>query len=372
MALSSDEIIKREIIEAFHDKIGNLRLRIFPGSSNDDQELFSKGGLTFSYKGVDYGSCDAGWYKIENGMKIPCVGLEGTDALNRKSSGNAQYQRFHHALGAVKNGLIGVYYLKRGKYKIQEDLYGMALKATQHERGTYLIIDDLEDLRPILENYDDIEKRNSYINAVMQKMEYTFNRKFKETYKDSWEIFAQKRSTIILPDKIIKYAGRMKRNFTDGSQRAGHIAVGEMYLTKYYFYGKKIFYLMLKITREEVNYLDTHKADDKEWFLLRHEPLVEIKTIDDILGLPPNIKGLLLSIKDKPLKGEALSIYNYCKKYIDENLRLGLLRIEDSIESEADTFLPHGTMSKPNHIAYPVLEEETQMEKAAEKSKWGG
>ena len=33
-----------------------------------------------------------------------------------------QYQRFHHALGAVKAGIIGVYYLKKGVHKIQEDL----------------------------------------------------------------------------------------------------------------------------------------------------------------------------------------------------------------------------------------------------------
>ena len=47
MALSSDEIIKREIIETFGDHIGNLHLRIFPESSNDDQVLFTDGGLTF-------------------------------------------------------------------------------------------------------------------------------------------------------------------------------------------------------------------------------------------------------------------------------------------------------------------------------------
>ena len=44
-------------------------------------------------------------------------------------------------------------------------------------------------------------------------------------------------STIIKKNYVIKYAGRMKRNFTDGSQRAGHIAVGEMFLTKYFFIG---------------------------------------------------------------------------------------------------------------------------------------
>ena len=50
MALSSDEIIKREIIDTIGYKTGNLRLRIFPESSNDDQKLFENGGLTFSRK----------------------------------------------------------------------------------------------------------------------------------------------------------------------------------------------------------------------------------------------------------------------------------------------------------------------------------
>ena len=88
MALSSDEIIKREIIEKIGYEIGNLKIRIFPESSNDDQKLFEDGGLTFSYDGADYGSCDAGWFNTLTGA--PVVALEGTDALNRRSGGNAQ------------------------------------------------------------------------------------------------------------------------------------------------------------------------------------------------------------------------------------------------------------------------------------------
>ena len=42
-------------------------------------------------------------------------------------------------------------------------------------------------------------------------------------------MFFQKRSTIILDDHIIKYSARCIKNFTDGSQRAGHIAVGECF-----------------------------------------------------------------------------------------------------------------------------------------------
>jgi hypothetical protein len=250
MALSSDEIIKREIIDTIGYKTGNLRLRIFPESSNDDQVLFENGGLTFSYQNVDYGSCDACWYVVENGISKPIIALEGTDALNRKSSGNAQYQRFHHALGAVKNNLIGVYYLKKGIDKIQEDLYGIAYFASQKEQGTYLIIDDLQVLKDLLSLYDKPLEYQKFIDDYLQKMCQVFKTKFDTNYKASWDIFAEKRSTIIKKDYIIKHAGRMKRNFTDGSQRAGHIAVGEMYLTKYYFYDKQI---LLFISQNDTN-----------------------------------------------------------------------------------------------------------------------
>lgn len=329
MALSSDEIIKREIVDTLGCSIGNLRLRIFTQSSNEDQKRFEDGGLTFSFQGADYGSCDACWYidDSKSGKPKPIIALEGTDALNRKSSGNAQYQRFHHALGAVKNGLIGIYYLKKGIYKIQEDLYGMAYFATQRENGFYLIIDDLSVLKDILLLYHKTEELKQYIKSYINQMHQIFQHKFAEKYNNDWNIFANERSTIIKSDHVIKYAGRMKRNFTDSSQRAGHIAVGEMYLTKYYFYDKRLYYLFLKMALEDLKYLDANKANDKEWYLLRHEPNVEIKTMDHIQGLPPQIKRQLLDIKDEPLKGEILSLYRECTAIIVNGLHNNSMQI---------------------------------------------
>lgn len=324
MALSSDEIIKREIIDFVGTTSKNLELRIFPQSSNEDQKLVENGGLTFSYNGVNYGSCDAAWIDENN---QPVIALEGTDALNRKSMGNAQYQRFHHALGAVKNGLLGIYYLKKGIEKIQEDLIGMAYFASIKEKGTYLIIDDLSEVKEIVEkhgtpDYDEL------ISFHVSRMKRIFEKKFAEKYRNNWEVFAKKRSTIIKGKVVVKYAGRMKRNFTDGSQRAGHIAVGEMYLTKYFFYDHKLKYLFLKMTAKERDYLDSHKANDKEWYLLRHEQNVEIMTIDDIENLPLSIKKKLLSIKDQPLKGYAHQVYKKCVKAIDIGFRTGELKIK--------------------------------------------
>ena len=316
MAQSSDEIIKREIADALKEPLKNspLKLRIFPQSSSDDQKLFSQGGLTFGIKGVSYGSCDAvlyvdePWtdpYDSKSYTMKPIIAIEGTDALNRRSSGNAQYQRFHHALGAVKDGVIGIYYLRPGVHKIQEDLYGMAHFASAAENGIYLIINDLGVLKKIIKLYDtkDLEV---FLRQYMKDSYKIFENKFVNNYSNDWKIFAESRSTIIKKSYVIKYAARMRRNFTDASQRAGHIALGEMYLSKYYFKDKKLLYLFLKMTKEDLEFLDHSKKTDKEWFLLRNEPNVSIKTLDDILGLNSATRDKLLGIKNTPLNNKTL------------------------------------------------------------------
>lgn len=337
MAQSSDEIIKREIIDELGYQYKDIKLRIFTQSSNEDQKPFSEGGLTFGFKGVSYGSCDAAWYVDEkwidglNGKefnKKPVIALEGTDALNRNSGGNALYQRFHHALGAVKNGVLGVYYLKKGKTKIQPDLYGIAYFASKVEKGKYLIIDDLSVVGKLLQLYENPKAFSAYVDEYLEEMYRIFVTKFNKAYGGDWKKFAEKRSTIIEKDYIIKYAGRMRRNFTDGSQRAGHIAVGEMFLTKYYFYDKKFYYLFPKMTQNDLTILDNSKGTDKEWFLLRNEPNVIVKTMDDIIGLSPEIRKKLLLIQDDPLKGEALRIYNQCMKVIFADLKTGKLKLK--------------------------------------------
>jgi len=338
MALSSDEIIKREIVDTLGYKHEDIKLRIFPQSSREDQNLFSDGGLTFGFNGVFYGSCDACWYVDEkwvdgfNNKKIdkrPIIALEGTDALNRNSAGNALYERFHHALGAVKNGLVGVYYLKKGPAQIQPDLYGMAYYASKVEKGNYLVTDSLKIVKELLERYDNKNAFTAFIKSYLERMHKIFSAKFQLFYGGDWEEFARKRSTIIKDDYVIKYAGRSRRNFTDGSQRAGHIAVGEMFLTKYYFYDKKFYYLFPKMTREDLELLDKNKKTDKEWFLLRNEPNVFIKTIDDIEGVGRNIKEKLLQIKDEPLKGDTFKTFNIYIQEIVSKLESGEYQIKN-------------------------------------------
>jgi len=338
MSLSSDAIVKQEIIDSLGTSYRNVQLRIFRQSSNQDQLPFSKGGLTFGYAHVYYGSCDACWYVNEQWIdeydgsvvdRKPVIAIEGTDALNRKSTGNAQYQRFHHALGAVKNGIIGIYYLRKGIYKIRPDLFGMAHFASQVEPGSYLVIDDLKIVKDILNLYESPTELQNYIDGYLNYMRSIFDAEFNKQYEGSWENFADTRSTIIKKDYVIKYAARSRRNFTDSSQRAGHIAVGEMYLTRYYFYGKKFYYLFPRMSDEDLEYLDEHKSNDKEWRILKHEPDVEIKTVDDIIGLTPSIKDALMTIKDEPvIGGPARSIYNKCVDKIVDGLKSGTLQIK--------------------------------------------
>jgi hypothetical protein len=329
MAQSSDELIKREIIQVVGDSRNDCRLRIFPEGSNDDQKLVSDGGLTFQSDTVSYGSCDAGWFYEENNKWIPFIGLEGTDALNRGSSGNAQYQRFHHALGAVKEGYIGVYYLRKGNSIIQPDLYGMAYNASITEKGIYLIINDLNVINDLLDLRLMPIELKKYINDYLIKMKNIYDNSFDLKYKGDWDFFAKKRSTIIKPNYVIKHAARMIRNFTDGSQRAGHIAVGEMYLTKYFFPNKMFYYLFPKMTQDDINYLDKNKSNDKEWYLLRNEPNVKIVCIDELINVPEIIKNNLIKIKDLPTKGDELKIYKSCVKKIEEGLINGMITIKN-------------------------------------------
>ena len=328
MSQSSDELIKREIIDFVGYKRNNCRLRIFPEGSNDDQKLISDGGLTFSSNGVSYGSCDAGWFFDHNDKSIPFIGLEGTDALNRGSSGNAQYQRFHHALGAVKEGYIGIYYLRPGNSIIQPDLYGMAVNASKIEPGTYLIINDLKIVNDLIDLRNNNTKLKDYLSKYIEYMTSIYQDSFNKKYKGDWSVFAKRRSTIIEDKYVIKHAARMVRNFTDGSQRAGHIAVGEMFLTKYFFPDKTFYYLFPKFTTSDIDYLDKTKGNDKEWFLLRNEPNVIIVPIDKLIGVSETVVSNLSEIKDLPSKGESMRIYNSCVKEITIGLINGDIKID--------------------------------------------
>lgn len=345
MAQSSDALVKREIADEVGRVYDDYNLIIYPESSKDDKIIFGeRGGLTFGINGVGYGSCDACWAKEGEWRNpynnrvvplTPIIALEATDALNTGSSGDAQYQRFHHALGAVKSGIIGVYYLRNGSSKIQPDLYGMAVSASKIEEGIYLILNELSEVKRLVFHSRDDYKLRKFIDVKLQEMKKIYDQAFASKY-ENLEDFARKRSTVIKDSYIIKYAGRMKRNFTDGDQRAGHIAVGEMYLTKYLLseQRKTMLYLWPRMFKEDIIDLDRKKTDDKEWKLLRHEAGVEIITLDDLIGVPENVVTTMQSIRSVPLKGGPLVDYHKAIKVIDQGLRNGSIEVDDNILSK--------------------------------------
>ncbi len=334
MAQDSDEFIKNEIY-SYVGEPTNTKLRIFPQSSNFDHNDISEGGLTFTIGNLKYGSCDAMWYKqepffydsIQKQIDIqPLIALEGTDCLSRGSSGNAQYQRFHHALGAVKNNIIGIYYLKKGTSEVSADLYYMAYKASEIEKGTYLILQDLQIVKEILEASNDEALQREILLRELNIMLEKWNIKFDKQYKGSWNTYAKKRNLIINDDSIIKITGRNYRNFSDSSQRAGHIAVGEMYLTKYFFPDKKLYYTFPRMSQDEKETMD-NKENNKEWGLLKKEENVEIITRDHIVNLSQEHQRELIKISNEPLKGEPLKIWNSVKQELISEFKKGKLHL---------------------------------------------
>lgn len=342
--LSSDQIIKMDIVEALGYSYAGIKLRLFPETSSFDQKLFSEGGLTFGVNNVAYGSCDAAWYIEGKQFKdpydgniindYPVIALEGTDALSRGSSGNAQYQRFHHALGATKAGIIGIYYLRPGNMALRLDLLRMAYCASIKELGYYLVIQDLSVIKKTLSliSYKGIDSKEvlAFLDSYIEGMNNEWVNNSFSQYNHDWSKFAKNRSTIIKGDYVIKHAGRMKRNFTDSSQRAGHIALGEMFLTKYFFEEKKVLYLFPRMQREDIAYLDVAKRYDKEWFIMRNESGVTIITMDELIGLPSVIRNDLLQVKEKPLKGKDLKLYNMAVSKIVEMLNNDTITIDTS------------------------------------------
>ena len=302
---SSDQITKQEladIISPVKSKFPGLKVRLFTEGSNLDQKLFSEGGCTFQYNNIKYGSCDA---VIE--YKDIIIGIEMTDALNRGSSGSAQVQRFHHALGAVKNGYIGVYYLRKGNLKIQPVLYGMAHNATKYEKGSYLITQNLDIIKDILNSYNSGKaKLEKFISDQLSSYSIIFNKYFNDRFKNSWSNFAEKRSSIILDDCIIKYLSSNYKSFTDSSLRAGHITLGEFFLGKYLFEdiltSKKTYYFLLpRLDNSDLVKLNQVKENDKEWQLMQLNENSEIKKISDLTNLPNNLFNQMLSIKNSKM-----------------------------------------------------------------------
>ena len=340
MANKSDEIIKRELGDI--GNVDDLKLRIFPGGSREDQKHWVDGGLAFGYDNVMYGSCDGAWYRDgpwadplskRKSDAIPVVAVEGTLALERGSSGNAQYQRFFHALGAVLSGVVGVYYLRSGTVPIRYDLPQAALNASDMHGVDYLVIDKLTALQEIVEalasntkeQYDKVAKK---LKAAMAGY---FGEFLKRKFGGDIEAYYRERSIIRLPKMNIKYLGTGNyRNFTESSQRGGHIVLGEFLMAKYIL-KEPFFFLLPRLLPSEIEKLDN--SNKKEWLVLRKDEVGKLITLDDLSGVDPSLKKHILALKDHPLGGSEKGgkdkvKWNKLMEILENDIRSGKIKIK--------------------------------------------
>lgn len=343
MAFKSDYIIKQELKSI--GEIGDLKLRIFPGSSREDQLHWCDGGLCFGKTDLLYGSNDAAWFVEESwkdpisgkqSSSKPIVAIEGTLALERGSSGNAQYQRFFHALGAILSGVIGIYYLREGYDSLRYDLPMAALNASKLHGCDYFVTTDLGDVKKIvraigIHGVGSGEYKN-LSDKIKGKMLDYFNNALRRIHNGDIKDYYKKRSIIILPDgTAVKYLAGNYRNFTESSQRGGHIVLGEFLLAKY-FLNQGFYYLLPRLTEEDIVNLD--KSNKKEWKIIRVDEMGKVITMDDLDNLPPTLRKDILKLKNIPLGGptcrSARIKWNKLIKELRDLIKDGVVAIEEN------------------------------------------
>jgi len=341
MAYKSDYIIKQELNSI--GEIGTLKLRIFPGSSRQDQIHWVDGGLCFGKTDMLYGANDGVWYLDEEwedplsggtSDKKPVVAVEGTLALERGSSGNAQYQRFFHALGAVLSGVIGIYYLREGNDPMRYDLPMAALHAGEMHKCDYFITTSLNDVKKVVEAvglYGISSTEYSNVSKVIKdKMRDYFNQALTRIHSGNIDDYFKHRSIIRLADGTnIKYLAGNYRNFTESSQRGGHVVLGEFLLAKYFL--KEEFYCLLpRLTSSEISRLDN--SDKKEWKIMRADKLGKVITMEDLEGIPSRIKNGISQLKNTPLGGPTCGTakrkWNQLIKELRNLIEKGVVRIK--------------------------------------------
>jgi hypothetical protein len=200
-----------------------------------------------------------------------------------------------------------------------------AIHATEKHGCPYLVVNDLSDIQQLVFSIakygQDSGEVTSVIERVITQMRRYWESAFERQYKSDIQKYYQSRSIILTPqNQYIKYAGRNLRNFTESSQRAGHIALGEFYLAKY-FLAQKFYYFLTRLSKEEVQKLNARNA--KEWKLMRSDDLGTIMTIEDFNGITQEIKEGLESLKDTPLKGQNMKLHRLLMKLFRENIESG-------------------------------------------------
>lgn len=347
MAYDSDTRVKETLKDISRSaELKNLTLRIFD-ESNEDQKHWTKGGLTFGPLTCFYGSNDAGWfldkpYVVEGKAKsefTPVLIVEGSYGTETGNVGSAQYARFSHALGAVKDGFIGVYFIPFKSIYRKEDgsevtayvRYNMlyaALNVSKVEKGEYLFVDayDTELMKEFLKALDDGD--NHKIKIMINKI--------KEIMKDFADKHSKKRKYLYDNSKIGKllmfnvvaftdYNYRTETKYKAGRFRNGHTILGEA-LIESYWHKKPLDLVLPRFTHDDCKQLDTY--DKKEWMLLRSLPNVNIVTLDDLEFKDGKLRSELYSFLDElPLLKAKLIKKNILKKSIVEGFEAGKIKV---------------------------------------------
>ena len=218
----------------------NLKLRIF-GESRQDQNHWTRGGLTFGPDSCLFGSNDAGWFldkpfSIKGGKvseKTPVVLVEGSYGTETGNSGSAQFARFSHALGAVNDGFIGVYFIpfesqyvkKNGKevtVKVRPHMIKAALNACEMERGEYLFIDAykpelLVELLRALDGGDGINKKSILLKIKLEMKDEV----------DRHDLDIDRSNYLYSNERMGKLFMFNSKAFEDPRYRNGHTILGD-------------------------------------------------------------------------------------------------------------------------------------------------
>lgn len=353
MAYASDARIKRDLRQIGNQ--GKLKLRVFD-ESHEDHKQWKEGGLRFGI----YGANDGAWYLDEPWKdpitgeicdKKPVIVVEGSYGPERGNIGSAQYARFHHALGAVIRGLIGVYFIPKHslyyrnnvehKASWRLDLVNGCLGASQlHAPGEYLIIDaynpDL--LMELVKAFgsEDREKQQKIVASIKSELKSYADKMCLETYgsTDPYAAFRDPRRNYAYNlERIGKILKHNVKAFTDARYRNGHIIVGEALILRYWA-KKEVDLILPRFTAENCKMLD--KREQKEWNLLRSRDDIRVINFDDLLFEDNSLRQELIDIRDAlPLKGRTLIKMNTIVQEMKKQFINGKLKVSKNSSTKS-------------------------------------
>jgi len=351
MAYDSDIRVKENLKDISRNaKIKNLKIRAFD-ESNEDQKHWTKGGLTFGPENCLFGSNDVAWFLekpyVVNNNQIsnltPVLVVEGSYGTETGNTGSAQYARFSHALGAVIDGFIGVYFIPfESTYRksdgtestayVRYDMLYAALNVSDIEKGEYLFIDayDLNLMTELLEAVDDGNKDK--IKMVIQKVKEIM-KSFADRHdatKHKKYVYNCDRVGKLLMFNVVAFSDfnfRTNTKYKSGRFRNGHTIVGDA-LKNIYWHKKPFDLILARFTHKDCKKLDSFKK--KEWLLLRTFKNLRIITLDDLEFNDKELeKELYLFLDVLPLLNDNLVKKNVLSKKILSGFKDGSIKINE-------------------------------------------